>query len=436
MRCDVGNQLLTQIGRSLRPGICATLVLAIGLGAPTADGQVFDSGSDGSDGALNFSCPSPPCEVIFDPVALGLDLDGDNVFQFTTVTIPAGLTLKLTVGKLHWAPVYWLATGAVQIDGTIDLSGQPGHPPFLRARSDPGPGGFQGGSAFGDSENPATAGFGPGAGLVAPCTFNNGQGAGYGTPGRDCAAAVLDNTYGNIFLLPLIGGSGGSGGGNVNARGGGAGGGALLIASSVFITVDGGIIADGGEATTVTPQAHTDNGGGGSGGAIRLLAPVINGSGSLSTAGGPAASIWGKGGDGRIRLEAFEQNFAGTTTSVLRVMVLSPNALILPQDVPSVRVVTVNGMAVPDYPTGNFLSPDLTINESSFVTLTIEARNIPLGTKEDPTVVTLLVFPEGQPDLAVETTQLEGRLELSTASASVTFPHGFSRFTVRALWTP
>ena len=96
----------------------------------------------------------------------------------------------------------------------------------------------------------------------------------------------------------------------------------------------------------------------------------------------------------------------------------------------------MHGLAAPDRPTGSFSNPDVIINQSDTVVLTIEARNVPLGTVEDPTVVTLLVFPEALGDVAVETTPLAGTFELSTASASVAFPHGFSRFTVRALWTP
>ena len=96
----------------------AVLILAVGSFTLPAGAQTFDSTSDGSDGAY-----TPVASEVFDPVALGLDLDGDNVFQFTTVTIPAGVTVTLRADKLNMAPVFWLASGAIQIDGTIDLSG-------------------------------------------------------------------------------------------------------------------------------------------------------------------------------------------------------------------------------------------------------------------------------------------------------------------------
>ena len=105
----------------------------------------FDSGSDGSDGALDLTGENG--EVIFDPVALGLDLDRDNVFHFTTITIPAGVTLRMRGLELQFAGVYWLAQGAVQVDGTLDLSGEDGHDDQLgnRRPSMPGAGGFPGG---------------------------------------------------------------------------------------------------------------------------------------------------------------------------------------------------------------------------------------------------------------------------------------------------
>lgn len=87
---------------------CLTMTLGLLFSAPAAAGPpLFDSGADGSDGALDLSGKSG--SVIFDPVAIGLDLDRDNVFHFTTITIPAGVTLRLRGLELQFAPVYWLA---------------------------------------------------------------------------------------------------------------------------------------------------------------------------------------------------------------------------------------------------------------------------------------------------------------------------------------
>ena len=113
--------------------------------APVLGQPAFDSGSDGSDGSLDLTGQNGV--VIFDPVASGLDLDGDNVFHFTTITIPAGVTLRMRGLELQFAAVYWLAQGAVQVDGTIDLSGEDSHDVQMgnRRPSMPGPGGFPGG---------------------------------------------------------------------------------------------------------------------------------------------------------------------------------------------------------------------------------------------------------------------------------------------------
>src|SRR5580765_6983576 len=78
----------------------------------------FSSGSNGSDGAY-----SPTVSGDFDPVALGLNPAGDNVFKFTTINIPAGVTIKLRASKLRYKAVTWLATGNVTIAGNLDLSG-------------------------------------------------------------------------------------------------------------------------------------------------------------------------------------------------------------------------------------------------------------------------------------------------------------------------
>src|SRR5207237_5828806 len=100
--------------------------------------------------------------------------------------------------KLLNGPVFWLAQGPVEINGTIDLNGEDGGP----IPSTAGAGGYPGGPA----QKP---GNGPGEGFKS-----------------------------NMFLVPLVGGAGGDGG---EVQSGGAGGGALLIASSTTIAVNGKI---------------------------------------------------------------------------------------------------------------------------------------------------------------------------------------------------
>src|SRR2546427_5363408 len=86
--------------------------------------QSFSSGSNGSDGALNLTTPGT---VIFDPKSFNPPLNpaGDNVFNFTTINIGPGVTVKLA-SKVLTGPVYFLAQGNVTLNGTIDLSGETG----------------------------------------------------------------------------------------------------------------------------------------------------------------------------------------------------------------------------------------------------------------------------------------------------------------------
>jgi hypothetical protein len=210
--------------------------------------QTFTSGSTGADGAFN---PTTTTTLTLPP---------NGVFNFTTVTIPAGVTVRFTRNAAN-TPVTVLATGDVTIAGTIDVSGTAG----LAWRSGTwvgttggagGPGGFDGGhGANGVASTVGGAGLGPGGGNGAPPDMYgyraSGSGAGHLTAGS--AGGVNGNvsggvSYGTSTLVPLIGGSGGGGGGasfGGTAGGGGGGGGALVIASSGTITLSGTIVANG-----------------------------------------------------------------------------------------------------------------------------------------------------------------------------------------------
>jgi hypothetical protein len=375
--------------------------------------QTFSSESTGADGALNLTTPGT---LVFDPKAFqpALNPAGDNIFNFTTINIASGVTVRLS-GKILTGPVYWLAQGAVQIAGTIDISGGGGHAAGNnlsdRIQAAPGAGGYGGGMG-GDAPTgrfPPTAGSGPGRGDVVNIFTGEGRGT----------------FTGSQFLIPLIGGSGGGGvqsvfgcGNLLFGGGGGAGGGALLIASSNSITVTGTINANGGPAGC--------DGASGSGGAIRLIAPTIAGTGTITAAGATACCFNIKSGDGRIRLEAFQQNFTGgfngTPTSQS-----PPFKLVLPATPPSsIRVTSVAGIPINANP---FSFPDAVINSSKPVLLTIEARYVPLGT-----VPTLFIFSENVGDQVITAPALAGTLQLSTTSVNVTIPSGGSRGFVKATW--
>lgn len=231
--------------------------------------------------------------------------------------------------------------------------------------------------------------------------------------------------------MPLLGGSGGAGGMNNNSPepdgAGGAGGGAILIAGSISITLTGRITANGGEPGSSLQRSP----GGGSGGAVRLVSPLIRGSGEISVQGGRLGNPHIDGSYGRIRLEAFEHEFAGSFSP--------PNAApsprapgILVSPAPSVvRVVSVAGSAVRGDPIGRVDQPDLSINESGEAQIGLEAENIPPGT-----TVRLKVFSADGSPQEVESDPLVGSFEFSTTSARVRLPPGLSRFSVMATWDP
>src|SRR5438034_4553077 len=228
-------------GEALMISACALL---IALGSAPALAQTFNSGSTGADGAFNPDCNPKPCIVT-------APLPESGVFNFTTVNIPVGVTVRFTRNAAN-TPVTILATGNVTIAGIIDVSGSPGRPGGggIQLGSNGGaggPGGFDGGSgANGVASLAGGAGLGPGGGAGGPVGNNNGGGGGFATAGGTLGATdgAGGQPYGTAALLPLIGGSGGGGGavaagqaGQATGSGGGGGGGALLIASSGTIAL-------------------------------------------------------------------------------------------------------------------------------------------------------------------------------------------------------
>jgi hypothetical protein len=389
--------------------VCLTIAI---LASGSARAQTFSSGSTGTDGALTFTTPGT---YVFDPKTFSPPLDpaGDNIFNFTTITIAAGVTVKLT-GNVFNGPVVWLAQGAVTINGTVDLSGQDGFSASnttQRTTTIPGAGGYGGGyPAVG--ANPAGAGLGPAGGLTS-CT-------------QDPAQAQDGGFTGNQFLVPLIGGSGG---GAHNNGAGGAGGGAVLIASSVSITGVGSILAHGGAGIALGNPGSADAG---AGGAIRLVAPVVSLTGLLDARAG--ANPRGEGScvvgssAGVVRIEAFQIaaiNAPGTLYTA------TPYGLFISvSGIPSIKVVSIGGNSVATNPTGTFTVPDVTVNSNAPLAVAIQAANVPVGT-----VVTLVIFSENGPDQTIQSTPLAGTLASSTATASVTLPSGFSKGFVKATFT-
>jgi hypothetical protein len=312
----------------------------------------FSSGSDGSYG---------PIEITADTT---LPLPPDGIFKCTTITVARVATLRFEHNALN-TPVYLLATGTVLINGLIDVSGTVG------GRSTPGkggPGGFDGGQG-GDSFVPRGGdGQGPGGGNVG-----GWMGAAHGTP-----AGNNTNRYGSPLLEPLLGGSGGAGGAYYNTGpvgfGGGGGGGAILIASDQSITVAGVIQATGGSAAVDCPTCG-DNSGAGSGGAIRLVAPVIGGTGFLQAFGSHGTfQVNYESSDGRIRIDSIEQFSFNSLHFQAVSKTHGSRMIVFPENPPHLDVIAAAGQTIPEgtaSPVQISLPGDAPTNQ----TVTIQARN-------------------------------------------------------------
>lgn len=418
MRSDfvISTQLLKKY--ATRFGLLLILMLAFIV--PRVEAQVFNSSSDGSDGIFSPSGP-PGTVVLLDPSQFRGTQVAANIFNFTTVTIPSGVTVRLSGSSLN-GPVYWLAQGDVDIEGTIDLSGGKGHArssdPFYRVPSEPGSGGYPGGVG-GSQFQAATAGSGPGGGVAAGTLDGFGRGGTFS---------------GNQFLIPLIGGSGGGGGldagHNTFDPGGGAGGGAILIASSTRIVINGVVNVNGGDIGVITNYGYP---GGGSGGAIRLVAPAISGSGLLTANGGSTTAPLlspHNGGQGQIRMEASSIAFAGSVRGVVGES--TPFPLLLPTaGPPSAKVVSIAGVALTPNPN---TFPDITINTTAGVPVVILTHNIPTTA----TINLTILDENGVADTVIPAPPL-GNCDQSnncTTTVNVVFPFGASRGLTKVTWTP
>lgn len=396
--------------------------VAVLIQMPSVEAQVFNSGSTGADGPL---APTANMAVTLPP---------DGILNYTTVTIPAGVTVTF-IRNVANTPVTMLATGDVTIAGQIDANGANGEKETTAGagvvRHDGalgGPGGYSGGH-------------GGLAGAIADPIGNNGhdgQGPGGGTGGKAGPPPVpaKPGDYGApssyVELVPLLGGSGGGGGPGrltVVAGSGGGGGGAIVISSSTKISVSGSILANGG---SVGGLCDTGAGGGGSGGAIRLVAPEVLGAGSLQAIGQRSCVELAK--NGRIRIESFSPGFTGSSNPPATFST-SPRSAV-PLNLPTLKMTSVGGKPVPANATGSYKSADVSLDAGTAnpVPVTLTATNTPVGTR-----FTVKLYPQGNAASSAASAPSTGTLATSTATALVTFPDGevsrliaFGSFTIAA----
>jgi hypothetical protein len=371
----------------------------------------FSSGSDGRDGALKPNNMNYVIDMADHP---------DGVYQYTSVDIPAGYTVRFKPNRNN-TPIVWLVQGTVLINGSIDLRGE-----YISNTSQGalgGVGGFRGGTGR-NGDNSASVGQGPGGGTPESDTSAAAGNASFGSSG---GSKLI---YGNIFLLPLVGGSGGAGSSNappprLEGAGGGGGGGAILIAANQTLTLNGGIDVSGGWSSVI----YEGNGGiccaggGGSGGAVRLAAPQINGSGSIMATGGfgnagRADRI--PAGSGRIRFDTLESTFSGHIEGVFTKgfqPILFPNS----NEASQLSIISVAAAPVPAAPTGALLNPDALIGpkQANPIPVVIRCQNLALNT-----AITVNVKPANGLTISAVGYNKEGTATESTATILVNMPRG------------
>lgn len=118
---------------------------------PVSAQNSFSSGSTGADGAF---APATTQSIV---------VPDSGVFNFTTVNIPANVTITFTRNAAN-KPVTILASGDVTIAGTINVDGKTGNSNGNGGLG--GPGGFNGGAGgYGfDQSFSGVSGDGPGGG--------------------------------------------------------------------------------------------------------------------------------------------------------------------------------------------------------------------------------------------------------------------------------
>ena len=279
-----------------------------------------------------------------------------GVHHFTRITVPVGVTVRGGVGGL----LDLRATGDVEIDGTIDLTGGDGahhRGGCTGQRATVGEGMVGAGPGGGGEGYVGGPGLGPAHGLAGTpdgeCSIHptcertdtighagqrlydgvllfSGGGHSYCSPGLGCsrfacsgspagggsigARALHDLAVASTFEP----GSGGGGGTLLavsefavsSGGGGGGGGGALRIASrtGIFVGPTGALLAEGGDGQLwdddPNPVGAIHPGGAGSGGVIYLAAPKLDvqPGARVSALGGSGGLDSTTGGLGRIRL--------------------------------------------------------------------------------------------------------------------------------------
>lgn len=412
-----------------------SLALVALLCAPSV-ASITIPGADGSDGVFN---PTSNVEIDLGQAATAAwdtaspvpgkgVYDGQKwavVFKYSEVNIPAGVTVTFK-NHVPNAPVVWLVSGNVTIDGTVDVSGK--RPIGGGRLAAPGPGGFRGGSSY--PGGMFSNGFGPGGGIVDVSSMHDSYSAGaFATVGYQTGTHANPQTYGSPSLIALVGGSGASGGEfGGDWWDGGSGGGAILVACTNQLAIGGAVRAQGTMATR--SDGYYGAGNAGSGGGIRLIADAYSvlPSGTVCAQGGDNVI---RGGDGRIRIEAAHGSISGSVLPEASYGAPASPAQIWPTaGTPSVKVTQVAGVSASADPAAGFEFPnqDVSVTAEQTVTIRVETANVPLDW-----TVKVRVGPRTGQAVWVTANHVSGDETASVWEATqVTLSKGFTAIQARA----
>lgn len=357
------------------------VLFLVGVTAQSAlAAEPFTSGSTGVYGPMNITQETT------------LDLPPDGVFHCTTITVAQGATLRFNRNPLN-TPVYLLATGDVDISGDVDASGKTENG---QVPGQGGPGGFNGGWGGSQVSGQEQAG--------------DGEGPGGGR--RAQPSANFAGLYGNLLLSPLVGGSGGFGQDGTPGYGGTGGGGAVLMASNTRLTIGGSVTCRGGNQNQVSGCL-------GSGGAIRLVAPMVTGTGTLDVSGGVfSGSGWFyTGGKGRIRIDCTD-NQAYRSLDLVGVASRGSRMIVFPAVIPALDIIEVAGNPIPVGTNAPALF-ELPVGAPTNQTVKIQARDF---TGDVP--IRVVVTPEHGSAGAFDATILQSSGNPPFASVPVIIPAG------------
>lgn len=121
----------------------------------------------------------------------------------------------------------------------------------------------------------------------------------------------------------------------------------------------------------------------------------------------------GGGGHGRIRFEAFRLAFLSNTVPPYSSSV--PGPVFIPGPPPTLKIASVNSIAVPAVPGGSYSASDITLPATTTnpITVVLSASNIPVGT-----AVEVSSIPQFGPK-STTTVTLSGTTASSTATANI-----------------